>query len=51
MTDPRTGEMVKYGNFGYLWTDLPSFGMHAADNCNFCMDLCLSAALHYVFTG
>lgn len=50
VTDPRTGEMVKCGNFGYLWTDLPSLGMHAADTCNFFMDPCLSAALYYVFT-
>lgn len=49
VTDPGTGEKVKCENFRYLWTDLPSLGMHAADNCNFCMDPCLSAALHYVF--
>lgn len=35
VTDPRTGERVGRGNFGYLWTDLHSFGMHAAGMCNF----------------
>lgn len=45
VTYPRTGEMVKYRNFEYLWTDLSSFEMHAADKYNFHTETYLSAVL------
>lgn len=46
VADPRTGEKVGCGNFGYLWTDLHSFGMHAADMCNSCKGT--YRILHYI---
>lgn len=46
VADPRTGEKVRCRNFGYLWTDLHSFGMHAADMCNSCKGT--YRILHYI---
>lgn len=46
VADPRTGEKVGCGNFGYLWTDLHSFGMHVADMCNSCKGT--YRILHYI---